>query len=116
MEAFEAYIAAFPEPVMDRMIELRELVLELVPTASEGFAYGMPAFKYQNKPLVYFAAFRGHIGIYALPSAHRSFEKELSSYKRGKGSVQFPHDQPLPVEIIKAMIRFNVERIAQGKS
>lgn len=89
---------------------------ELVPSASEGFSYGMPAYKFKNKPLVYFAAFKEHIGVYALPSTHIAFDEALSAYKRGKGSVQFPHDQPLPMDVIGAMIEFNADKISGSKS
>ena len=61
--------------------------------ATEEFSYAMPAYKYNKKPLVYFAAFKEHIGIYVTPQTHERFKEELAKYKQGKGSVQFPHEK-----------------------
>ncbi|MBN2262706.1 MAG: DUF1801 domain-containing protein, partial [Prolixibacteraceae bacterium] len=71
-------------------------------------AYGMPAYKTYGKPLVYFAAFKSHIGFYATPSGHEQFAQELSAYKQGKGSVQFPTNQAIPYELIGRMVEFRV--------
>ena len=69
----------------------------------------MPAYKLKTRPLIYFAAFKKHIGLYATPSAHRAFSDALSNYKKGKGSVQFPIDQPMPLDLIADMVRFKVK-------
>ena len=71
-------------------------------------AYKMPSYKTNGKPLVYFAGFNKHIGLYATPSAHDSFSDELSKYKHGKGSVQFPLDKPIPYDLIRSIVRFKV--------
>ncbi len=68
----------------------------------------MPAYKTHGKPLVYFAAFKKHIGFYATPSGHEAFAKELKKYKRGKGSVRFPLHQPVPYDLIRQMVEFRV--------
>jgi uncharacterized protein YdhG (YjbR/CyaY superfamily) len=68
----------------------------------------MPAFKFHGM-LVYFAGYKKHIGFYSLPSGHKAFEKELSIYKQGKGSVQFPLDKPMPLALIKKMVKFRVK-------
>lgn len=107
-DAVDAYIAAASEPARERLRELRALVRRLAPAAVEGFAYGMPGYKLGGRPLVYFAAFPRHIGLYALPSGHAAFARELGAYKQGKGSVQFPLDAPMPYEIIGRMIAFRV--------
>ncbi len=72
----------------------------------------MPAYKLFGKPVVYFAAFKNHIGIYATPTAHAKFTKELSKYKQGKGSVQFPVDKKLPLALIARMVKFKVSEYA----
>ena len=77
--------------------------------AEELIAYGMPAYKINKKPLIYFAAFKNHIGLYATPSENSEFKKELSKYKQGKGSVQFPIDQPIPYELIEKIVKFKVQ-------
>jgi len=69
----------------------------------------MPAYKTNGKHLVYFAAFKNHIGFYATPAGHIEFAKELSQYKQGKGSVQFPLNQPIPYDLIARMVVFKVK-------
>jgi uncharacterized protein YdhG (YjbR/CyaY superfamily) len=75
----------------------------------------MPAYKVNGTPLVYFAAFTHHIGFYATPSGHAEFARELSVYKQGKGSVQFPFDKPLPLDLIARIVRFRVEENLSGR-
>jgi uncharacterized protein YdhG (YjbR/CyaY superfamily) len=75
------------------------------PEATSKIAYDMPAYSLKGKPLCYFNVFKNHIGFYALPQTHKAFEKDLTPYKRGKGSVQFPKKTPLPIDIIKKMIQ-----------
>ncbi len=72
-------------------------------------AYGMVAYKLNKKTLVYFGGFDKHIGFYATPSGHEKFAAELSVYKQGKGSVQFPLNKPLPLKLIAGIVRFRVD-------
>lgn len=109
-ESVDAYIAAFPQEVGSRLQTIRKTVQEIAPEAVESISYGMPAFKLNGKPLVYFSGFKKHIGFYATPSGHDAFVEELSLYKQGKGSVQFPHDKPLPKELIKRIVIFRKEQ------
>ena len=103
------YIGKFPADIQTQLTELRLIIRKEAPEAAEGFSYGMPAYKLNGKPLVYFAGYKSHIGFYATPSGHEAFKKELSGYKQGKGSVQFPLDKPLPLELITRIVRFRVE-------
>jgi uncharacterized protein YdhG (YjbR/CyaY superfamily) len=103
-----AYIELQSAPQQECLKLLRELVLKLTPEAEEGFSYGMPAYRLAGKPLIYFAAYSKHIGLYALPSAHAAFSDELKGYKQGKGSVQFPVDKELPLNLIARMIAFRI--------
>lgn len=105
----DAYIQSFPLEVRTILEQIRQIVKETAPDAVEGFAYQMPSYKTQGKPLVYFAGFKKHIGFYATPSGHTAFAKELAKYKQGRGSVQFPLDQPIPFELIREMVAFRVE-------
>jgi uncharacterized protein YdhG (YjbR/CyaY superfamily) len=73
----------------------------------------MPAYR-QNGILVYFAGLKNHIGFYASPTGHQAFKKELSVYKTGKGSVQFPLDNPLPLTLIKKIVKFRVKENIEG--
>ena len=104
------YIAHYDGDVRHRLEEMRQVISEMAPTAVESIAYGMPAYKLDGKPLVYFAAFPKHVGFYATPNGHEAFKKEFAPYKQGKGSVQFPHDEPLPIELIRRVVEY---RIAQ---
>ena len=109
METIASYFAKFPETSQKRMQQIRTLIMEKAPEAQESISYGMPAYKTNGKPLIYFAAFKNHIGLYATPSGHTHFADALSRYKQGKGSVQFPNEQPLPLDLIAEIIAFRVE-------
>lgn len=100
------YISTFPEPVQKIMQQLREIITKTAPEATESMAYGMPAYKIKGKPLVYFAGYKNHLGFYATPTGHEAFAAELSRYKQGKGSVQFPLSEPLPYDLIKRIVVF----------
>ncbi|MBL7904940.1 MAG: DUF1801 domain-containing protein [Bacteroidales bacterium] len=108
MNEIEMYIGSFTGEVQERLKTVYSIVREKAPDAVESMSYGMPAFKTHARPLVYFAAFPNHIGFYATPSGHAEFAAELSQYKQGKGSVQFPHKQPLPADLIARMVEFRV--------
>jgi uncharacterized protein YdhG (YjbR/CyaY superfamily) len=109
METVDSYIASFPENVQDILIRIRTIIKHTAPDAEESFAYKMPSYKLNKKPLVYFAAFDRHIGFYATPSGHSEFSSELSHYKQGKGSVQFPLNQPIPFDLIERIVKFRAE-------
>src|SRR5690606_16044649 len=109
MDEVENYIGQFPEDIQAKLQKIRALIKNTVPDADESMAYGMPAYKTYKKPLVYFAAFQNHIGFYAMPSGHEEFKEELSPYKQGKGSVQFPLSQAIPYDLIQRMVIFRVE-------
>jgi uncharacterized protein YdhG (YjbR/CyaY superfamily) len=105
----DTYIASFPEDTQVYLKILRRLVLEHAPESEESISYGMPAYKLQGKPLVYFAGYKNHIGFYATPSGHSAFKEELSKYKQGKGSVQFPFIEELPIALIVKIVLFRVQ-------
>jgi uncharacterized protein YdhG (YjbR/CyaY superfamily) len=102
----DQYIKGFPEEIQEKLKQLRSIIRSAAPKAEEYIGYGLPGYKAFGKPLVYFAGFKNHIGLYALPSGHSKFKEKLSKYKGGKGSVQFPNDEPLPVALIKQMVVF----------
>lgn len=104
----DLYIENTPEPARTRLKKIRQIIKKLVPEAEELISYQMPAFKFHG-PLVYYAAFPKHIGFYATPTGHEEFKKELSVYKQGKGSVQFPLDEPLPIELISKIVKFRAK-------
>ena len=105
----DLYISRFSDELQLQLQELRQMVRILAPEVTESMAYGMPAYKLYGRPLLYFAAYTHHIGLYALPSAHSHFAAALAAYKQGKGSVQFPLEKPMPWALIEEMIRFRIE-------
>ncbi len=109
MDEVGNYILQFPENVQEILNKLRKLIKEIAPEAVESMAYGMPAYKLNKKPLVYYAAYPKHLGFYATPTGHAKFMVELSKFKQGKGSVQFPLDQPVPFDLIERIVKFRVE-------
>ena len=111
----EEYINSFPAETQVLLRQMRTVILENATDAEEGISYNMPAYKVNGTPLVYFAAFTHHIGFYATPSGHAEFARELSVYKQGKGSVQFPFDKPLPLDLIARIVRFRVEENLSGR-
>jgi len=103
----DEYISGFPNEAGKKLRQIRTVIKKLAPEATEVISYGMPAFKLKGM-LVWFAAHTNHIGLYPKASAIAAFQKELSDYKNAKGSVQFPLDKPLPVELIKRIIQFRI--------
>jgi uncharacterized protein YdhG (YjbR/CyaY superfamily) len=103
------------QPVANKIIleQLCVLIKQLCPDAVESIAYGMPAYKFQKKPLIYIAWYTHHIGIYATPTTHSHFAQELATYKQWKWSVQFPLDRPIPMDLIEKMIQFKLQEIYQ---
>ena len=102
----DEYIKTFPKDIQVLLNKVRTTILEKAPEAIESIAYNMPAYKTKGKPLVYFAGYKNHIGFYATPTGHAEFANELSKYKQGKGSVQFPLDKPIPIELIGRIVEF----------
>lgn len=105
----DKYIGTFPEDIQQILKQIRAIIKQQAPDAVEGMNYGMPSYKTNRKPLVYFAGFKKHIGFYATPTGHAAFTDELSQYKQGKGSVQFPFNKPIPYDLITRIVQFRVK-------
>ena len=108
----DAYIAGFPEHTRALLTQMRETIRKAAPEADEVISYQMPAYKLHGV-LVYFAGYANHIGFYPTASGIATFEQELSGYKRAKGSVQFPLNEPLPVALITKIVGFKVTENAE---
>lgn len=112
----DEYIAGYPESVQELLQQVRATIRKSAPGAEEAIAYRMPTFKLQGN-LVHFAAFTHHIGFYPTPSGTAEFKKDLSAFKGAKGSVQFPLDKPVPVNLIGRIVKFRVrENLARAKA
>ena len=106
---FDGYADGFPREVQQLLRKMRLTIEKAAPQAQEKISYGIPAFTL-NGMLVWFAAFKGHIGFYPGAGAVATFKKELSGYKSAKGSVQFPLDQPLPLALVTRIVKFRVKQ------
>ena len=105
--SIDEYISIFPQEVQKKLIELRATIRASAPEAEEKISYQMPTFALKGN-LVHFAAYQKHIGFYPAPSGIQEFKKELSVYEGAKGSVKFPIDKPLPLELISKIVKFRV--------
>ena len=104
----DEYLAGVPEPARSTLNKIRAAIRSAVPPeATETISYRIPAFK-QNGILVYFAAFKHHIGFYPTPSAVRAFANDLSKFATARGSIQFPLEKPLPLALIRKITAFRV--------
>jgi uncharacterized protein YdhG (YjbR/CyaY superfamily) len=107
-ETIDEYIATFPENAQVKLKQLRQTINEAAPDAQETISYQMPAFK-QDGLLVWFAAFKGHIGFYPKASAIEAFKDKLTGFKTSKGTIQFDMDEPLPLNLVKDIVRFRLK-------
>jgi len=106
-QTINEYIATFPPETQELLQAMRAAIHAAAPEATEKISYQMPTF-YLNGNLVHFAAFKNHIGFYPVPSGIEAFREELAVYPQGKGSVQFPFNRPLPLDLVRRIVQFRV--------
>jgi uncharacterized protein YdhG (YjbR/CyaY superfamily) len=106
----DEYIADFPPKIRTLLKQIRKTIRETAPDAEETISYGMPAFR-QGRILVYFAAFKNHIGFFPTASGVSAFKKELKRFECTKGTIRLPFDQPLPLPLIRRIVKFRVREI-----
>jgi uncharacterized protein YdhG (YjbR/CyaY superfamily) len=111
--SIDEYIAGFPPETQKALEEVRALIRAVAPAATEKISYAIPAFDLHGT-LIYFAGFRGHIGLYPMASAIEAFGEDLKPYKSGKGSVRFPLGKPLPSDLIRRIVAYRVEQNEKG--
>ncbi len=105
----DQYIERFPPAIKTHLQAIRKTIRQAAPEATEAIKYAIPTFILKGN-LVHFAAFTHHIGFYPAPSGIKAFEKELAKYKQGKGSLQFPLDEPMPLELITRIVQYRVKQ------
>ena len=110
-ESVEEYIKTSPNPQRLKLNQIYDLIKEALPEREEKISYDMPTFRYKGKVLLYFAAQNHHIGFYAVPETNIHFAERLKNYKTGKGSIQFPNKQELPLNLISEIIQFRINQI-----
>ena len=106
-ESIDEYILKFPPEIQEILKTLKRVIKASAPDAKEKISYQMPTFVLHGN-LVHFAAYKNHIGFYPTPSGINAFKNELSGYKGGKGSIQFPIEKPLPYQLISEIVKFRV--------
>lgn len=112
-ESVDEYLAAQPEPVRQKLAEVRATIRKAVPDAVEGIGYGMPGYKLHGKPMLYFAGFTKHYSLFAASGTFfAALGDELRGYQLRKGTIQFPLDKPVPVKLIARIAKLRAEGIA----
>lgn len=108
-KTIDQYIAGFPAEVQNILEKIRTTIRKAAPKADESISYGIATFKLDGRPLIYFAAYKSHIGLYPMTAGIKTkFKKELSSYEGGKGTLKFPLDEPIPFALIGRLVKFKV--------
>lgn len=109
--SIEEYIKAYPTNVQNILGQIRQIIHAAAPDATETISYQIPAFKLNGKDLIYFAAWKEHISMYPVPGGTDAFEKELSPYIGGKGTVRFPLDKPVPFNLVEGIVQARLKQI-----
>lgn len=113
-KTIDAYLEAFPPEVRSRLDAMRATIRAAAPDVGEKIAYGIPTFTLAGKNLVHFAGYARHVGFYPAPSGLAAFADRLAGFKSSKGAVQFPHDRPLPLDLVTDITRFRVGEVRPG--
>lgn len=115
IQSVDLYINSFPEEIKERLLQIRKIIKEVAPLAKEGISYGMPSYKFHGQ-LIYFSGFKSHIGLYPMSDQMVVDIPELVEFRTSKGTAQFKHDQPIPLELIKKIAKFRLEEnLAKSK-
>ena len=101
----DEYIAGFPNDVQEILEKIRMTIRKAAPAAEEAISYKMPTFNLKGQYLIYFAAYKKHIGLYPVPVGDAEFNEEMSAYQAGKGTLQFPLDKPIPYKLISKIVK-----------
>jgi uncharacterized protein YdhG (YjbR/CyaY superfamily) len=109
----EEYIAGFPSDVQELLEKVRKTIRKAAPGVEEKISYQIPTFTLKGRYLVYFAAYKKHIGLYPAPRGVEEFKEELSAYEGGKGTVRFPFDKPIPFDLIRRIVKFRVKEVSE---
>jgi uncharacterized protein YdhG (YjbR/CyaY superfamily) len=111
-QTVDGYIAGFPDETQVILNRIRKTIKEVAPDAKEMISYRMPAFKLNNRILVYFAAYKTHIGFYPTASGIEAFKEDFSGYETSKGTVKFPINESIPLELIRRIVKYRMIEVA----
>src|SRR5262245_19223243 len=109
----DAYIAAFPPEVQALLQQIRQVIHETIPGLGETISYSMPTFTLDGRYLIYFGAYKKHIGLYPAPTGVEEFQEAVALYGGGKGTLKFPLDKPIPFDLIRRVVRFRATEQAE---
>ncbi len=110
----DEYIAGFPDAVQKILEKIRMTIRKAAPGSEETISYQIPTFTLKGRYLIYFAAYKKHIGLYPAPRGSEEFKEELSGYEGGKGTVRFPFDQPIPFDLIRRIVKFRIKEVTES--
>jgi len=110
-QSIDDYIAIFSKDIQKKLEEVRATIKTVVPDAKEKISYQIPAFELNGKNLIYFAGWKKHISIYPIPSGTEEFNQEIAPYMDGKGTLKFPIDRPLPLELIGRIVKVRMANL-----
>ena len=105
----DEYIAGFPEETQQVLEQIRSAIQKAAPAAVEKISYAIPAFNLNNHYLVYFAGYKNHVSLYPVPKGDEAFQKEITAYRTGKGTLQFPLNKPLPIKLVTKTVKYNIK-------
>lgn len=108
----DEYMAAFPKDTQKVLEQVRATIKKAVSDAEETISYAIPTFTLKGRYLIYFAGYKNHIGLYPVPRVNEAFKEELSLYKGGKGTAQFPLNKSMPLDLITRIVKFRAEENA----
>lgn len=112
IKTIDEYIERFPPDVQDLLQQIRKTIRKAAPQAEEAICYMIPTFKYRGN-LVHFAAYKQHIGFYPTSSGVKAFAKDITSYKSSRGTIQFPLDQPIPLALVRKIVKFRLKEVTE---
>jgi uncharacterized protein YdhG (YjbR/CyaY superfamily) len=112
-KTIDAYIAVFPQDIQAMLQQIRQVIHETLPGLGETISYGMPTFTLNGKYLVYFGAYKKHIGLYPAPTGVEEFHEAVALYGGGKGTLKFPLNKPMPFDLIRSIVRFRAKEQAE---
>jgi uncharacterized protein YdhG (YjbR/CyaY superfamily) len=111
-KTIDEYIAGFPQHIREILEQIRSTIRAAAPDAQETISYQMPTFTLNSRYLIYFAAYKKHIGLYPAPIGDPAFDADLSLYQAGKGTLRFPLDKPIPFDLIGKIVKFRIQEIS----
>jgi uncharacterized protein YdhG (YjbR/CyaY superfamily) len=109
--SIDAYIATFPADVQEKLQALRSAVRSAAPDTTESISYGIPTYKLKKAVVIYFAGWKQHLAVYPTLAGDEALQRELAPYRESKGSLHFPLDQPLPLDLIQRAVKARLDEI-----